>query len=237
MSASGGSAFHIIHNTNYTSGGWQFQLEDLAAYPTISDWDYNDFTWNFSVAVVPPPEGNSGGSGGYYDPGASGGSSGGTGWQVLAVPDSATTDRDTPVTIPVLANDIQQTGVTLAVGYVNGAANGTVTTDGQTVTYTPNAGFTGTNYFYYMLAGRPDMAGVTVTIPSGDLDIIDSNGDEVAEDKEESPGGWVAVNNDNYNFEGNQATSLVQKYDKDESSKVDGENDLVQIKVHDLQQG
>jgi hypothetical protein len=73
--------------------------------------------------------------------------------------------------------------------------------------------------------------------PSGDLDIIDSNGVEVLEEMEENPGGWVSVNNDNdnYNFSGaNPATSQTQIFDKDESSKVTRENDLVQIKVKNL---
>ncbi len=80
---------------------------------------------------------------------------------------------------------------------------------------------------------------LTVTAPlaiSGDFDIIDSNGAEVAENKEESPGGWVPVNNDNdnYNFYGNQATILEHKLDKSETTKVVGENDLVKFSAHDL---
>jgi hypothetical protein len=71
---------------------------------------------------------------------------------------------------------------------------------------------------------------------SGDLDIVDSSGATVAEAAEESPGGWVAVNNDNdnYNFVGNQATGTQHVFDKDETAKVDGENDLVKVTVRDL---
>jgi hypothetical protein len=69
---------------------------------------------------------------------------------------------------------------------------------------------------------------------SGDLDIIDSNGATVGEDKEESPGGWVPVNNDNdnYNFVAGHATNTTHRLDKIESTKVDRENDLVQITAH-----
>jgi hypothetical protein len=76
----------------------------------------------------------------------------------------------------------------------------------------------------------------TTGVATGDLDIIDSNGLEVAEDKENNPGGWVSVNNDNdnYNFIGDQATSREHKLDKDESSKVVGENDLIKIVAKDL---
>ena len=44
----------------------------------------------------------------------------------------------------------------------------------------------------------------------------------------------VNNDNDNYNFDGNQATSLVHKLDKDENTKVDSENDLIRISTHAL---
>ena len=70
----------------------------------------------------------------------------------------------------------------------------------------------------------------------GDLDIIDSKVAVVDEDKEENPGGWVSANNDNdnYNFVGPAATSLIHKIDSTETAKVAGENDLIKIIAHDL---
>ncbi len=70
--------------------------------------------------------------------------------------------------------------------------------------------------------------------PTGDLDIIDSNTAEVPESKEETPGCLVSANNDNdnYNFIGDQATSLIHELDMKENAKVVGENDLIKITDH-----
>ncbi len=65
----------------------------------------------------------------------------------------------------------------------------------------------------------------------GDLDILDSNGDEVAEDKETAVGGWVPLNNDNDNYNFASSNSLTQVYDYSDTSKTDGENDLVPLKI------
>ncbi|MBX9625918.1 MAG: hypothetical protein K2X82_19115 [Gemmataceae bacterium] len=69
---------------------------------------------------------------------------------------------------------------------------------------------------------------------SGDLDIITSGGAEYDEAKELNPGGWVAVNNDNdnYNFDtSDKAITTKQIFDLDDTGKVDRENDLVGILV------
>jgi hypothetical protein len=65
----------------------------------------------------------------------------------------------------------------------------------------------------------------------GDLDILDSTNAAVSEAKETAVGGWVPLNNDNdnYNFQPNNALSHIT--DKDESVKVEGEDDLVPIQV------
>ncbi len=86
-----------------------------------------------------------------------------------AVDDSATTPVNTPVTLDVLSNDSDPDEDTLTVTQVNDdAENGTVTlNDDGTVTYTPNAGFTGEDTFTYEISdgnGGTDTATVTVTI-------------------------------------------------------------------------
>ncbi|WP_139309122.1 cadherin-like domain-containing protein, partial [Neptunomonas phycophila] len=59
--------------------------------------------------------------------------------------ESATTDEDTPVTVDVLANDSDVDGDTLTVDSAS-AANGTVAINPDgTITYTPNANFTGSD--------------------------------------------------------------------------------------------
>ncbi|MBS3733772.1 MAG: cadherin-like domain-containing protein, partial [Phycisphaerae bacterium] len=82
--------------------------------------------------------------------------------------DSAGTTEGTAVTIDVLANDSDpDAGDTLTVDSVTQGANGSVTNNGSDVTYTPDAGFTGTDTFDYTAAdgnGGFDTATVTVTV-------------------------------------------------------------------------
>ena len=61
----------------------------------------------------------------------------------VAVDDAATTDQDVAVVISVLGNDTDVDGDALTVAATTQPANGSVTTNGTTVTYTPNAGFAG----------------------------------------------------------------------------------------------
>ncbi len=65
----------------------------------------------------------------------------------LAQNDTAATDQDQAVVIAVLANDSDREGDALTVTQASGADSGSTTTDGTTVTYTPNAGFSGTDQF------------------------------------------------------------------------------------------
>ena len=93
----------------------------------------------------------------------------------VAVNDTATTPANTPVTIAVLANDSDVDGDALTVTAVTQPANGTASTNGTTVTYTPAANFAGTNSFSYTISdghGGSATATVTVTVQAGvDLDI------------------------------------------------------------------
>jgi hypothetical protein len=85
-----------------------------------------------------------------------------------AVDDAATTDEDTPVVISVLANDTDpDPGDTLTVTSVGDPVNGTASTDGTTVTYTPFPNFNGTDSFTYTVqdpAMEMDTATVTITV-------------------------------------------------------------------------
>ncbi|MHA7246763.1 Ig-like domain-containing protein [Arthrobacter tecti] len=91
----------------------------------------------------------------------------------VGVDDEASTTTGTPVTIGVLANDtdpnIPGTDQTLSVSEVSTPANGTaaVNADG-TITYTPNASFSGTDTFTYTVsdsAGGTDTVTVSVFVP------------------------------------------------------------------------
>ncbi len=84
-----------------------------------------------------------------------------------AADDTTTTDEGAAVTIAVLSNDVDIDGDTLVVTVVGAATNGAVTTDGVTVTYTPAAGWSGTDTFTYTLSdenGGTATATVTVVV-------------------------------------------------------------------------
>jgi hypothetical protein len=73
------------------------------------------------------------------------------------------------VVIAVLANDGGGGGA-LSVSAVTQGANGTVTTDGQTVTYTPEATFFGTDSFTYTATDGLTSAVGTVTVTVNQVD-------------------------------------------------------------------
>jgi hypothetical protein len=88
----------------------------------------------------------------------------------VAVNDSATTPQGVAVNINVLGNDSDPDGNTpLTVANLTQPANGTAAVQANnTVTYTPNAGFAGTNTFTYQardsLLALSNVATVTVTV-------------------------------------------------------------------------
>jgi len=84
----------------------------------------------------------------------------------VADDDTDTTSQGTSVTIDILGNDSDPDGDTLTVNSVTQGHNGTVTNNGNDVTYTPNPGFTGVDSFSYTISdgnGGTDTATVTVT--------------------------------------------------------------------------
>ena len=84
----------------------------------------------------------------------------------VAVNDTVTTAEDTAVDIYVAANDTDIEGDTLSVTAVTTPSNGTVIASGNTttVTYTPDAGFTGTDSFDYTVSDGTDTDTGTVTV-------------------------------------------------------------------------
>ncbi len=85
-----------------------------------------------------------------------------------AINDSVTTQKDQSIVIKVLANDIDPDGDKLSVSSLTAAKSGVavLNADGS-VTYTPNAGFTGTDSFNYTVSdgkGGFDTATATVTV-------------------------------------------------------------------------
>ncbi|QUJ77526.1 tandem-95 repeat protein [Sulfitobacter albidus] len=106
----------------------------------------------------------------------------------VAVDDTAETDEDTPVTIPVLANDSDPDGDPLTVTEAT-SPDGTVTiNDDGTLEFTPNPDFNGPTTISYTITdgnGGEDTATVDVTVnPVNDPPVAE---DDVAETDEGTP--------------------------------------------------
>ena len=90
--------------------------------------------------------------------------------QPVAEDDSAITDKDAAVTVQVLDNDTDADGDTLTidtVGITTPPQNGSASSNGDSVTYTPNPGWTGTDSFSYTVSdgnGGTDTGIVSITV-------------------------------------------------------------------------
>lgn len=80
-----------------------------------------------------------------------------------AVADSATTNATIPVSIPVQANDTLPAG-SATTSIVSASSNGTATVSGGSVTFTPNANYSGTTSFTYRLTDAYTNTSGTVTV-------------------------------------------------------------------------
>ncbi len=80
--------------------------------------------------------------------------------------DEAVTVENTDVVIAVLSNDRDAEGDSLTIKNVDKPTNGSATTDGITVTYTPDKGFVGTDRFMYRVSDgvKTGKAFVAVTV-------------------------------------------------------------------------
>jgi len=86
-----------------------------------------------------------------------------------AVDDNASTDENQPVSVDVLANDIDGFGQTLTIDSVAEPSNGTTRIEGDAIVYTPDTGFVGTDSFEYTIretSGGTATATVTITVVS-----------------------------------------------------------------------
>ncbi|MCB8979697.1 MAG: tandem-95 repeat protein [Ardenticatenaceae bacterium] len=82
-----------------------------------------------------------------------------------AILDTSATMAGQPVTINVLENDQDPIeGSSLSVTAVSVPAHGKATTNGTSITYTPNAGFIGTETFTYTLSDGTDSVTGTITV-------------------------------------------------------------------------
>lgn len=114
------------------------------------------------------------------------GDGGGSNSAPTAVDDEASTDAGQAVTINVLTNDSDVDNDDLEVDLVDDPANGTASTNGTTVTYTPDAGFTGDDSFDYRITDGTLTASatITVTVRSGTM-APSAADDEATTDEDE----------------------------------------------------
>ncbi|MDX6199719.1 MAG: large repetitive protein [Actinomycetota bacterium] len=98
----------------------------------------------------------------------------------VAVDDSASPAAAGPVTLTVLANDTDADGDTLSVTATTVPANGTAAINpGGSITYTPAAGFTGSDGFDYTVSdghGKTASGHVTVVTPNTAPTAVDDSG-------------------------------------------------------------
>jgi hypothetical protein len=88
----------------------------------------------------------------------------------IAQPDNANTTFGQPVTIAPLANDSDADGDALSLLGVDQPLHGTVVVSGNTLVYTPEAGFSGVDRFTYTISdGRGGSAHATITVTVGAL--------------------------------------------------------------------
>ena len=103
-----------------------------------------------------------------------------------AVNDAATTDEDTQTNIDVLANDSDPEGDALTITSVSDPPNGTASTDGSTVTYTPDTNFNGADSLTYIISdgnGGSDTAQVNITVnPVNDAPVAVNDTTDTQED-------------------------------------------------------
>ena len=128
-----------------------------------------------------------------------------------ALDDSGTTPEDTPITITVLGNDTDPDGDTLTVSSATTPANGTVVINGDnTITYTPDPNYVGTDTFTYTITdGNGGTATATVTIAVVSANDPPVAGDDATTTLEDTPVIVPVLDNDT-DVEGDTlAASLV----------------------------
>ncbi len=115
----------------------------------------------------------------------------------VAVDDATVTDEETPVTVPVLANDSDVDGDPLTVTTAS-APNGTVVINPDgTVTYTPDPDFNGTDTITYVISdGQGGTATATVAVTVNPVNDAPVAVDDVATTPEDTPVTLNVLSND-----------------------------------------
>lgn len=107
------------------------------------------------------------------------------------VADELSTEKDQAITLNVLSNDSDANGDALTIIEVSKPQFGTATTDGQTITYTPNVGFEGADTFTYLVSdgkGGETAGSVTINVGTNQFPIAGEDSATTA------PGAAVTIN-------------------------------------------
>jgi outer membrane autotransporter protein len=122
--------------------------------------------------------------------------------QSVAVADTVTSNRDTPIAIQVLANDANVTANVTRIVIDTQPQNGTAVVQGNTIQYTPAAGFTGTNTLTYSLSdysldpdyrSPPAQVTINVVVPPNQAPVASAGPDQTLADSDLQPGESVVL--------------------------------------------
>ena len=104
----------------------------------------------------------------------------------IANNDSDSTVKNNPINMDVLANDTDPEGNTLTIISTTQGSNGSVSTDGATVTYTPDTDFIGEDNFDYTIDdgyGVTSFATVTITVIEPSITITNPTDNSIVTGK------------------------------------------------------
>jgi hypothetical protein len=115
----------------------------------------------------------------------------------VAVDDTANTASDTPRKIAILANDTDAEQDPLSVAAIGPVAHGSVTVNGdQSVTYTPDVGFAGTDAFTYAVTDGQLNSTATVSVTVGAVNHAPTAVNDGSTTAEDTPATITVLAND-----------------------------------------
>jgi hypothetical protein len=135
--------------------------------------------------------------------------------------DAVITNEDTPINIPVLANDTDVDNDPLSISEVGAPASGSVGQDGNSITYTPNLNFYGQDSFTYVVSDGilTDTGTVSVTVlPVNDAPVAVDDSVSTAEDSPED----IPVLRNDFDVDGDLLTVVVGQPDNGGTTTTNG---------------
>jgi hypothetical protein len=149
----------------------------------------------------------------------------------VAVDDASTTAFETPVTTTVLANDNDPDGDPLTVTISVQSADGNAVVNGDnTITFTPNAGFSGTTTYTYQICdnGSPALCAtaiVTITVNAAGINSAPNATDDITFTAFETPTTTGVTSNDD-DPDGDNLTVTIVTQSPDGNAVVNGNGSI-----------